>query len=132
MEMASEGFFAEFGECEESAKNLIYEELTYYNNGRITNSGAQGCHSGFDRQPSCHMATQLQLRSRNSQRHGKIRRMGYTVLSVAYPLTEVGQDAVGGSEQVLTFLDRALTEAGHQSLVIAAEGSSVKGKLIPS
>ena len=58
--------------------------------------------------------------------------MGYTVLSVAYPLTEVGENAVGGSEQVLTLLDRALTEAGHRSLVIAAEGSEVRGTLIPS
>jgi glycosyltransferase involved in cell wall biosynthesis len=58
--------------------------------------------------------------------------MGYTVLSVAYPLTEVGENAVGGSEQILTLLDRALTEAGHRSLVIAAEGSSVRGTLIPS
>src|SRR5438874_6100772 len=58
--------------------------------------------------------------------------MGYTVLNVAYPLTQVGENAVGGSEQVLTLLDRALTEAGHHSLVIAAEGSEVRGTLIPS
>jgi glycosyltransferase involved in cell wall biosynthesis len=58
--------------------------------------------------------------------------MGYTVLSVAYPFTPVGEDAVGGSEQVLTLLDRALTEAGHRSIVIAAEGSSVQGTLITS
>jgi glycosyltransferase involved in cell wall biosynthesis len=58
--------------------------------------------------------------------------MGYTVLSVAYPLTEVGEDAVGGSEQVLTALDRALTENGHNSLVIAAKGSKVRGTLIAS
>lgn len=55
-----------------------------------------------------------------------------TVLSVAYPLTEVGPDAVGGSEQVLTQLDRALTKAGHRSIVIAAEGSKVTGTLIPA
>lgn len=55
-----------------------------------------------------------------------------TVLSVAYPLTEVGPDAVGGSEQILTILDRALVEAGHRSLVLAAEGSRVMGKLIAS
>src|ERR1051326_3429979 len=58
--------------------------------------------------------------------------MGHTVLSVAYPLTEVGEDAVGGSEQVLATMDRALTEAGHRSLVIAAQGSKVRGTLIPS
>ena len=58
--------------------------------------------------------------------------MSYSILSVAYPLTPVGQDAVGGSEQILTALDRALTEAGHQSLVIAAEGSTTYGTLIAS
>jgi glycosyltransferase involved in cell wall biosynthesis len=58
--------------------------------------------------------------------------MQQTVLSVAYPLTEVGEDAVGGSEQVLTILDRALTERGHRSLVIAAEGSKIRGTLISS
>jgi glycosyltransferase involved in cell wall biosynthesis len=58
--------------------------------------------------------------------------MPLTVLSVAYPLTYVGPDAVGGSEQILALLDRALTDAGHRSLVIAAEGSEVHGTLIPS
>ena len=58
--------------------------------------------------------------------------MPLTVLNVAYPMTEVGPDAVGGSEQILTILDRALTEAGHQSLVLAAAGSNVTGTLIPS
>ena len=58
--------------------------------------------------------------------------MSYTILSVAYPLTPVGPNATGGSEQILTTLDRELTRVGHQSLVIAVEGSRVKGKLIPS
>jgi glycosyltransferase involved in cell wall biosynthesis len=58
--------------------------------------------------------------------------MSYTILSVAYPLTPVGPDATGGSEQILTLLDRQLTLAGHRSLVIAVEGSQVKGELIPS
>jgi len=58
--------------------------------------------------------------------------MSYTVLSVAYPLTPVGDDAAGGSEQVLTILDRALTKAGHRSIVIAAEGSAIQGTLVPS
>jgi glycosyltransferase involved in cell wall biosynthesis len=58
--------------------------------------------------------------------------MKRTVLSVAYPLTEVGPDAVGGSEQILTILDRTLTAAGHRSIVIAAEGSQITGKLIAS
>src|SRR5262249_22922667 len=51
------------------------------------------------------------------------------VLSVAYPFTPIGPDAVGGSEQVLTALDKALTEAGHNSIVIAVEGSKIAGKL---
>src|SRR5580700_8771604 len=58
--------------------------------------------------------------------------MRYTVLSIAYPLTHVGPDAVGGSEQILTLLDAALTRAGHRSLVIAADQSLVAGQLIPS
>ena len=56
--------------------------------------------------------------------------MGHTVLSVAYPFSEVGPDAIGGSEQILTELDRGLTAAGHTSVVIAASGSKVRGTLI--
>jgi glycosyltransferase involved in cell wall biosynthesis len=54
-----------------------------------------------------------------------------TVLSVAYPLAPVGPDAVGGSEQVLHALDRALAAAGHRSIVVAMEGSKVAGTLVP-
>ena len=53
-----------------------------------------------------------------------------TVLSVAYPLAPVGPDAVGGAEQVLAQLDKALVERGHRSLVVACEGSRTAGKLI--
>lgn len=56
--------------------------------------------------------------------------MRLTVLSVAYPLTPVGPDAVGGSEQILTMLDAALTRAGHHSIVIACEGSEPQGTLV--
>lgn len=59
-------------------------------------------------------------------------RMQRTILSVAYPLTDVGIDAVGGSEQILTMLDTALTAAGHRSIVIAAEGSRIRGTLLSS
>lgn len=55
--------------------------------------------------------------------------MAMRILSVAYPLAPVGPDAVGGSEQVLWELDRALTAAGHTSTVIACEGSRTAGKL---
>ena len=53
-----------------------------------------------------------------------------TVLSVGYALAPVGPDAVGGAEQVLSALDRALVAAGHSSLVVAPEGSQVAGHLI--
>src|SRR3954451_6069191 len=53
------------------------------------------------------------------------------VLNVAYPFSPVGVDAVGGSEQILSLLDRALVDAGHTSLVAACEGSDVAGRLFP-
>ncbi|HWR53893.1 MAG TPA: glycosyltransferase [Bryobacteraceae bacterium] len=53
-----------------------------------------------------------------------------TVLSVAYPLAPVRDDTAGGAEQVLAMLDRALTNAGHHSVVVAAEGSRVAGTLV--
>ena len=58
--------------------------------------------------------------------------MSLTVLSVAYPFAPVTADPVGGSEQVLGQLDRALVAAGHRSIVIAPEGSSVAGELVPT
>lgn len=57
--------------------------------------------------------------------------MRLTVLSVAYPFVPVSIDAVGGAEQVLCALDRALVCAGHHSIVIACEGSNVAGTLVP-
>jgi glycosyltransferase involved in cell wall biosynthesis len=53
-----------------------------------------------------------------------------TVLTVAYPLAPVGPDAVGGAEQIITVLDRAIAESGHRSLVIACAGSRAAGTLI--
>jgi glycosyltransferase involved in cell wall biosynthesis len=53
------------------------------------------------------------------------------VLEVAYPFAPVGPDAVGGAEQILTALDSALVCAGHRSVVIAGEGSSCRGTLLP-
>lgn len=55
--------------------------------------------------------------------------MTLTVLSVAYALSQVGPDAVGGSEQVLAAVDAALVAAGHRSIVIACEGSRTAGTL---
>ncbi len=53
------------------------------------------------------------------------------MLSVAYPFAPVGPDAVGGAEQILFAIDKALTERGHDSMVIACEGSRVCGRLVP-
>jgi glycosyltransferase involved in cell wall biosynthesis len=50
------------------------------------------------------------------------------VLEVAYPFAPIGPDAVGGAEQILTALDAALR---HRSVVIAREGSSCRGTLLP-
>ena len=50
-----------------------------------------------------------------------------TVVSVAYPLAPVGPDAVGGSEQILTALDRALVAAGHRSIVLGNRGLAGRG-----
>ena len=54
------------------------------------------------------------------------------VLSVAFPLFPVNADSSGGAEQILYLLERGLVQAGHRSLVIAAEGSQINGSLIPT
>lgn len=56
--------------------------------------------------------------------------MSLCVLNVAYPFASIGPDAVGGAEQIVTELDAALTKEGHDSVVMAAEGSETKGILI--
>ena len=57
--------------------------------------------------------------------------MSLTVLSVGYPAAAVSPDAVGGAAQVLSALDGALVQRGHRSIVIAAEGSEIAGRLVP-
>lgn len=52
------------------------------------------------------------------------------VLSIGYSLAPVGPDAVGGAEQILSVLDRALADAGHRSVVVGNLGSQVAGTLI--
>lgn len=52
-----------------------------------------------------------------------------TVLQVAYALGTVSPNSVGGAEQVLSMLDRALVAAGHRSIVVACAGSRVAGAL---
>ena len=56
--------------------------------------------------------------------------MTLRVLSVAYPFAPVTADPVGGAEQVLGHLDRALVAAGHRSTVIASAGSAPAGALL--
>lgn len=56
--------------------------------------------------------------------------MPLTILSVAFPFARVSPDPVGGAEQVLAQLDRALVAAGHRSIVVAAAGSRVAGRLV--
>lgn len=58
--------------------------------------------------------------------------MPLTILSVAYTRAPVGPDAVGGAEQIVSMLDEAIVAAGHRSLVIACEGSSASGRLLPA
>jgi glycosyltransferase involved in cell wall biosynthesis len=53
-----------------------------------------------------------------------------SVLNVAFPLAAVGADSAGGAEQVLAYLDAALTREGHRSIVVACEGSQVAGTLV--
>lgn len=53
-----------------------------------------------------------------------------TILSVACAPATVSRDACGDTEQILSLLDAAIVAAGHKSIVVASEGSSVAGKLI--
>lgn len=56
--------------------------------------------------------------------------MRLTVVEVAYALgPPLGSGAVGGAEQVLGMVDGALVAAGHRSVVVAPEGSQVRGAL---
>jgi glycosyltransferase involved in cell wall biosynthesis len=57
--------------------------------------------------------------------------MKLTVLNVAYPLAPVGPHEVGGAEQILSRLDRALTSVGHNSIVIATADSTIYGRHVP-
>lgn len=58
--------------------------------------------------------------------------MKLTILNVAFPFAPVGTRAVGGAEQILTQLDRALVRKGHRSIVVACEGSQTAGTLVPA
>jgi glycosyltransferase involved in cell wall biosynthesis len=55
-----------------------------------------------------------------------------TVLNVAYPLAAVSRGAAGGAEQIVSILDARLCRAGHQSIVVAREDSTIQGVLEPT
>ncbi|HVX42026.1 MAG TPA: glycosyltransferase [Gemmatimonadaceae bacterium] len=55
--------------------------------------------------------------------------MTFTVLNVAYSLAVVGPNAVGGAEQVLARIDRALVDGGATSIVVSCTGSTPAGLL---
>ncbi len=55
--------------------------------------------------------------------------MSLSILHVAYPYAPVGPRAVGGAEQILGDLDRALIRSGHGSAVVACSGSKPTGDL---
>ena len=57
--------------------------------------------------------------------------MPFRILNIAFPLAPTSMASVGGAEQVLAELDRALVDEGHTSLVVAAEGSETAGMLWP-
>ena len=57
--------------------------------------------------------------------------MRLTILSVAYPFAPVSPETAGGAEQILLQLDRALTDGGHRSLVVARADSKIAGQLAP-
>jgi hypothetical protein len=56
--------------------------------------------------------------------------MKLVVLNVAYPFAPVGPHSLGSAEQLLTRLDAALSQSGHESFVMACEGSVTEGILL--
>lgn len=58
--------------------------------------------------------------------------MKLRVLNVAFPFAPVGPDAIGGAEQILSRLDAALVQGGHESYIIACHGSKTFGFLLPT
>jgi hypothetical protein len=55
--------------------------------------------------------------------------MELVVLNIAYPFARVGPDT-SGAEKILAQLDAALIQSGHESIVMACEGSSTEGILL--
>ena len=57
--------------------------------------------------------------------------MSLTVLSVAFWVSVVSRQSVGGAEQILLQIDEGLVHRGYRSLVIARPESKIAGTLIP-
>jgi hypothetical protein len=56
--------------------------------------------------------------------------MELVVLNIAYPFAPVGPEVSGAAEKTLAQLDAALAHAGHESFVMACEGSVSEGILL--
>ncbi|HEX4264363.1 MAG TPA: glycosyltransferase [Verrucomicrobiae bacterium] len=56
--------------------------------------------------------------------------MELVVLNVGYPFAPVGPEIFGDAEKTLARLDSALARAGHESFVMACEGSVTEGILL--
>jgi glycosyltransferase involved in cell wall biosynthesis len=57
--------------------------------------------------------------------------MPLTIALVAYPVAPVGPACVGGAEEIVRLLDAHLNDTGHRTIVVAREGSRVRGTLVP-
>ena len=58
--------------------------------------------------------------------------MTLRILSVGYPFAAVDCDPVGGAEQILSRVERAVVAAGHRSMVIAPQGSLQRATALSS
>lgn len=56
--------------------------------------------------------------------------MKLVVLNVAHPFARVAPDAFGGPEQTVARLDAELVQSGHESFVMACDGSVIEGILL--
>jgi hypothetical protein len=56
--------------------------------------------------------------------------MHLVVLNVAYPFARIGPDSEYEAERTIAQLDAALVRAGHESVVMACEGSITEGILL--
>lgn len=81
----------------------------------------------------CLRCRNVDRRARNARGHQKSaggEEMRLILAAVSLLIKE--STTPGGAEQILSLLDHALTKGGHQSLVVAAEGSRAYGQLFPT